>query len=446
MAKRSSLPPGPVHPAAIQTLHFGLRPYAFLEDCARRFGDVFTLRIVGLGTLVAFSRPEAIQEIFAVGSGAGSSTLAPLLGPRSLFALEGERHLAARRLVMPAFRGERMHVYGRLMREVTDRAVARWPLGRPFPAHRALQSVALDVILRAVFGMDEPERTARLRVRLLRFLALFDGRLGSLVMLPAFQLDLGRLSPWGRVRHRIRAIDALLFEEIARRRAEGDVGREDVLSLLAFARDERGGSLSDAALRDQMFALLLAGHETTATSMAWALDRILRRPDVVARIRSELGRVVGIGDLEPEHVAKLEYLDAVVKESARLHPVLPEVGRELEAPARIGGVDLPAGVTATAAVYLVHRRPDLWREPERFEPERFLGLRPSPFAYLPFGGGVRRCVGASFASYEMKVVLARILAQLDLELASGAEARVMRRAVACTPSRGVPIVVRARRS
>jgi cytochrome P450 len=436
-----SLPPGPESPPLFQTLHFGLRSYDFAAECGRRFGDAFTLRLLGLPPMVMFRRPEAIREIFELGTGSGSGLLGPLLGSRSLFELDDEGHARTRRLLMPPFRGQRMHLYGRLMQEIADASMDGWAVGRRLRAHSALQSIALDVILSAVFGLDEPALRARLRLRLLRFLSLFDNPATSAVMLPALQVDLGRFSPWGRVRRRIRDVDALLLQEIRRRREQGRRGREDVLSQLIFARDPHGDALSDAELRDQMFTLLLAGHETTATAMAWVLHRVLRRPDVLAKLRDELGALAG---REPcEEVGRLAYLDAVVKETLRLNPVIPEAGRRLGEARRVGGIELPAGSMPTASIYLAHRRPESWPDPDRFEPERFLGLRPSPFEFLPFGGGVRRCAGAAFASYEMKIVLARILSRARLRVAPGYRARVVRRAIACSPSRGLPVVVEA---
>jgi cytochrome P450 len=239
-----------------------------------------------------------------------------------------------------------------------------------------------------------------------------------------------------------REVDDMIFAEIARRRADR-ARRTDVLSLLVEARDEQGRPMTDRELRDEMMTLLLAGHETTATSIAWALHRLLESPDVLGRVRDELLRVVGRGPLAPTHVPKLEYLDAVTKEALRLNPILPAVGRHLAAPMRIGGRDLPAGATAAPCIYLAHRRPDSWTDPERFLPERFIDGRASPYAFFPFGGGGRRCLGAAFALYEMKVVLAEILRRVALRAAPGNRVRVVRRGLALAPSAGMPVVVDA---
>src|SRR5213592_1154157 len=228
------------------------------------------------------------------------------------------------------------------------------------------------------------------------------------------------------------------------RGAAGAGEGDDVLSMLVAARDDDGQAMSDEELRDQMVTLLLAGHETTATALAWAVHHIIENPDVLASIRTELDRELGDGPLHPGHVMRLEYLDAVVKETLRLRPVIGEVGRVLKRPMRIGGWDLPAGVEASPSIYLVHRRPDVWPDPERFDPQRFVGSRPSPYEFLPFGGGTRRCLGMAFALYEMKVVLAEVLRRVDLVRAPGYRMRMVRRAITFAPSEGMPVVVEKR--
>jgi cytochrome P450 len=337
-----------------------------------------------------------------------------------------------------------MQAYGRIMRETTDRVIDAWPIGRPFPIHASMQAITLDVILRAVFGVEEGARQTALRDALGRLIAFVTGPAAVLLFVPSLQRDRGPLTP-GRRFARLRSeVDALILAEISRRRTDVLAGREDVLSMLVEARDEDGLPMSDAELRDEMITLLLAGHETTATSLAWAFHRILARPDVLARLREELARVVGAGPVEPDHVSALEYLDAVVKETARLNPVVPNVGRRLQTPTRIGGHLLPAGAVAAPCIYLTHRRPDVWPEPHRFAPERFLGVRPSPYAFFPFGGGVRRCIGAAFATYEMKLVLAQVLSRVELRAAPGYRVHLVRRTVTLAPSGGVPVVVQAR--
>jgi cytochrome P450 len=236
----------------------------------------------------------------------------------------------------------------------------------------------------------------------------------------------------------------MLLDEIAHRRTAGTAGRTDILSLLLDARDEHGAPMRDEELLDEMFTLLMAGHETTATSLAWIFYHVLPRPDVREKLRAELDGVLGDGPVRAEHVPRLEYLEAVMKESARLTPVATNVIRRLHAPARIGGIDLPAGIKVSASIYGAHHRADLWPDPERFEPDRFLGTRPGPNTFFPFGGGVRRCIGAAFATYELKIVLAEVLSRVDLRIAPGYRMRPVLRAVTIAPSRGLPVVMEGR--
>jgi cytochrome P450 len=449
MPDAPTLPPGPTAPRFVQFLLDGFWPTRFMEGCARRYGDPFTIRFPWTPHLVFFSHPDAIRDIFTADpadlrAGEANVDLLPVLGQHSLLLLDGARHLRERRLMLPPFHGERMQAYGRIMREVTDRSIDAWPVGQPFPIHARMQGITLDVILRAVFGVEDGARQTELRDALTRLIAFVTSPAAVFLFVPSLQRDVGPLSPGGRFARLGRRVDALIYAEIARRRTEGPGGREDILSMLVEARDEDGRPMSDQELRDEMITLLLAGHETTATSLAWAFHRVLSRPDVLAKLRAEIAQVVGTGPVAPQHVSALEYLDAVVKETARLNPVVPNVGRRLRTPTWIGGHHLPAGVVAAPCMYLTHRRPDVWPDPERFDPERFIGTRPSPYAFFPFGGGVRRCIGAAFATYEMKVVLAQVLSRVELRAAPGYRVRLVRRTVTFAPSGGVPVVMEAR--
>lgn len=433
------LPPGPDAPPLLQAMRYVQWPIPFLEECARRFGGTFTVRLPGRPPLVLFSDPDAIREIFSgdpddLHAGESNAILEPLLGRHSLLLLDGSEHLHERRLVQPPFHGERMVAYGAVMQEIARRAIDAWPAGRAFAIQPEMQSITLDVILRTVFGLDEGPRMIELRRELVDLLAV-----SSNPQLLLASLQSGGGAPRGaaarplEARHRV---DALLFAEIARRRTRPDETRTDVLSLLLAARDESGAPLSDQALRDELVTLLVAGHETTATALSWAVHHLLTHPDVRARLAEE---VRGVDD--PLALSRLDWLDAVVKETLRLTPIVPMVGRRLTRPMTIGGHELPAGVTAAPSIVLAHRRPERWPDPERFAPERFLGTKPTPYEFLPFGGGVRRCVGAAFALYEMKIVLAEIVRRVELELQPGYEARVIRRSVTLAPSEGMPVVV-----
>ena len=442
----SELPPGPTAWPIVQLLRYARRPYGVMADAAQEFGSCYTIRGPGLPPMVVFSDPDAIKDIFTAdpdalhGGEAQGPFLGPLIGWNSLLLLDGARHRRERRLLMPPFHGERMQIYGRVIREIADRAIDRWPIGRPFRVHSEMQAITLDVILRAVFGLDEEHALARVRETILRALHLFEGPAAPFLGIPVLQHELGGLSPWGRFVRCKRDLRGILHEEITRRRTHGTAGRTDVLSMLVDARDEDGAPMTDDELFDEMFTILGAGHETTASSLAWTFCHVLPRPDVLDRIAAEHGRVVGDGSVEPEHLPRLEYLDAVIKETARLTPVATQTTRHLMVPTRIGQRDLPAGVNVSAAIYATHHRADLWPDPERFDPDRFLGTRPEPYTFFPFGGGERRCLGAAFASFEMKVVLAQVLARTRLRLTPGYRPSPMLRAITVAPSKGVPVI------
>jgi cytochrome P450 len=418
-----------------------------MEECARKYGDCFTIRFpTSPDPLVFFSDPDAVKEIFTgdpeqLRAGEANVIVRPFLGDYSLIVLDGVRHQRERRLMMPPFHGERMYVYGTVMREITDRTIDAWPVGQPFAIHPHMQQITLNVILRTVFGLAEDATLARLRTLLTDVLA---AGANPFMLIPWLQLDLGPYSPWGKQIRRRKEINQLLFAEFARRRSADLSGRDDILSMLMQARDEDGQPLSDQHLRDELMTLLVAGHETTATSLAWMLYRILSRPDVVEKLRTELQEVFGTDPVTPQHVNKLEYLDAVIKETQRLNPILPVVGRRLKTPTTIGGHTLPAGSVAMPCIYLTHRREDVWPQPNEFRPERFLGKKPTPWEFFPFGGGPRFCLGAGFATYEMKIVLAQVLSRTALRVASRRPIRVVRRSITFAPSEGMPVVVEKR--
>lgn len=354
------------------------------------------------------------------------------------------------------FHGERMRAYGDAMHDATSREIDRWPIGRAFPVHPSTQAITLEVIMRTIFGVGAADpQTASLRDALVRWTTLGLSRMGTALLLltpPERALDVraltttswGRFLPWAALVRAQAETTRRVREVIATRRREGTTGREDILSMLLDARDEAGEAMTDDQLHDEMLTLLLAGHETTATTLAWTLHHLLEHPAWLARVRAEVREVVGDGHVKPEHLDRLVLLDAAIKETLRLTPIIPMVGRVLAKPATIGGIDLPAGAVALASIYLVHRRADLWPDPRRFDPARFVGKKADPSTYFPFGGGARRCLGMSFASYEMKIVLATILARTELAAAPGRRIRIVRRGITFAPSGGMPIVVTAR--
>jgi cytochrome P450/predicted unusual protein kinase regulating ubiquinone biosynthesis (AarF/ABC1/UbiB family) len=421
------LPPGPPTPPLLQALRWLRWPIPFMEECGHAYGDTFTLHLPGRPPMVFMAHPDAIRDIFTgneddLRAGEANVILEPLLGQHSLLLLDGREHLHERRLMQPPFHGERMQAYGAVMAEITDQVVDGWPLGRRFAIHPEMQRITLEVILRTVFGLEEGDALVRLRRHLTELLAIVANPL----LVTGLQGN-GARSQALTLREQV---DAILYGEIARRRAAGATERTDVLALLLEARDESGQAMSDRHLRDELMTLLVAGHETTATALAWAFHHLLAHPPVLARALAELA--------VPD--SRLEYLDAVVKEALRLTPIIPLVGRRLDRSMRIGGHDLPAGVVAAPCIYLAHRRPQRWPEPERFDPTRFLDARPTPYEFLPFGGGVRRCLGMAFALSEMRIVLARVLPRVTLQTAPGYAARVVRRSITFAPSEGMPVV------
>jgi cytochrome P450 len=438
-----SLPPGPGRLGPIDVVRWVRNPFPVLAELQARHGDAFTVGLPGMPyPIVVVADPEVIKDVFALGpdeghAGKTNALLKPLLGEHSLFLLDGAAHLRQRKMMLPALHGERMHAYGRAMMALAHDSIDRWAVGEAFPAHDAMQAITLDIIIRTVFGIEAGPRFSALASVLAQML---DAGASPLLAFPFMQRDLGRFSPWGRFVRLARRSGEIIRAEIRRGRAAGAAARTDVLAMLLEARDEAGGSLSEDELHDELVTLLTAGHETTATALAWALRWILPDASLVAGLREE----IAVADGDPLRLAQLPLLDAAIKESLRLQPVIALVGRVLQKDKILGGLHLPAGAMVAPAVYLVHRRPSLYPEPERFYPQRFSAFKPAPSEWVPFGGGLRKCIGAAFATYEMKMVLAAMLPRVDARLASG-HVRTTRRGVTITPSDGLPIVVSARR-
>lgn len=435
----SALPPGPAEPPALQTARWLARPIAFMESCRRRFGDAFSVRFLGFQTpLVMVSDPEAIRALYSArehGLPPGrTAALRPVMGPRSVLLLEGAEHLARRRLMLPPFHGERMQAYEGVIREVARQDIAGWPLREPFALHPRMQAITLEVILRAVFGVTDPERRETLSRLLPQLLA--DTSSAGMQFGVLLARRFGRPGPLAGLEALTREIDdALLAEIAARRRDPGVEARTDILSMLTLARFDDGTGMDDREVRDQLVTLLLAGHETTATALAWTADLLLRRPDALARLVAEVDEDDGDA-----------YLRAVIQESLRLRPVVPLAGRRLASELRAGGLALPAGTDVTPAIWLVHTRPDLYPDPYAFRPERFLEQAPTTYGWIPFGGGVRRCLGAAFAELEMRVVLTEMLRTRGLEAASPAAEHATRRNVTLSPRHGTQVRVAQRRA
>ena len=403
-----------------------------MEDAARRYGDMFTLKIANEGTWVFISHPDAVKQVFTgdprlLHAGEANIVLLPVLGSHSVLLLDDDAHMAQRKLMLPSFHGERMRGYEQTMAEVAAREIERWPAGEPLPAWPTMQAITLEVIMRTVFGVRESERLERLGEALRDSLTIASQpvRMAMLAVLGP-----RRIADLGLVRAKLEPTDELIYEEIRSRRSAPDLAeRDDVLSLLLQARHDDGSEMSDKELRDELMTLLVAGHETSATALAWALDALTHHPHVLERLRGEIDS----GDDA--------YLEAVVKETLRLRPVIALVLRRLTEPMEIGGRMLPAGVTVAPCIYLLHRRPDVYDEPRAFRPERFLDKAPGTYTWIPFGGGVRRCLGASFAQFEMKIVLRELVSRLDIRAARAEPERRIRRAIVFAPERGGEVVV-----
>jgi cytochrome P450 len=424
-------PPGTRLPAVAQVGLYARDPLGFLIRFQRRYGDVFSVSFPFYRRLVYVADPALVKELFttspeqAHAGEANATVLEPALGPNSVLTLDEAPHMRQRKLLLPPFHGERIQRYGELIREVTLREMESWPVGEPFALRPHTQRITLAVIMRAVFGVHDEERLSRFE----RLIETFAARVNMVTAFPPLRRNLGRWSPWTRFAAAREALDAFVYEEIALRRAElagGSEEADDVLSLLMGARHDDGSPMSDAELRDELVTILGAGHETTATGLAWAMERLLRNPRALGRLRDSLGD----GD---------EYLDATIKETLRARPVIVDVARKLTAPKEIGGYELPAGTFVMAAIAALHYREDLFPNPEEFRPERFLDAKPDTYSWIPFGGGVRRCIGAAFAEYEMRIVLRAILERAELSAPDPKPEKVKVRNITLAPGRGTRV-------
>ena len=450
--RTTSLPPGPSSPTVVQTYRYARDPLPLLDECAARFGDIFTIRLLGAGAWVFVCSPPLLKALFTapadvVHAGeANSSVFGPISGTASVFTMDESQHLSRRRLLLPQFHGDRMQVYFDQIAGIATAAVARWPSHGWFSMHAETQQITLQTIIRAVFGIDAEQGDAKDLELVAALTALANDAVGSsLLITPVLQVDLGPWSPWGRVVRIIRRADRAMLREIARRRTAPDApDRQDILSLLLQVRYDDGAPLTERQVRDELAVMLMAGHETTGTALAWTFERILSLPHVEERLRAELDEVLAGEPLAAAHISRLEYLDAVIKESLRIRPIMPAGGARLvRQPLEIGGYVIPAGATLINGLYLLHRRPDLYPEPDTFKPERFLRKRViDPYEWTPFGGGIRRCLGMAFALFEMKVVIATVLSRARLRI-ERPHARVERRGFFLAPEHGPRVAVEA---
>jgi cytochrome P450 len=430
---RRQFPPGPRAPAIAQAVRYLRDPLGFLAGYQRRYGDIFTVRFPTFGRIVYVARPDLVKAVFTGAPSvfhageANATVLEPALGPNSVLTLDDAPHMRQRKLLLPPFHGERVRGYGELIVAMTRREMESWPVGEPFAMRPHTTRITLAVIMRAVFGVHDEDRLARFEV----LIDDFARRVGAITAFPFMRRNLGPLSPWGRFIRSRDALDEFIYEEIRRRRGEAGIEqRDDVLSLLLGARDEDGTPMTDQELRDELITVLGAGHETTATGLAWAVERLTRNPAVLAKLRRSLA------------AGEEEYLDATVKETLRSRPIIVDVARKLTAPATIGGYELRAGTFVLPAIAALHHRADIFPEPRQFRPERFLGTKVDNYAWIPFGGGVRRCIGAAFAEYEMRTILREFVQRADLRAVSAKPEPVRVRNITLAPARGTRVLLR----
>jgi cytochrome P450 len=426
------LPPGPPLPRAAQTAIWSRQARRMLFSCHERYGDIFTLKIAYEGTWVMLADPAAVKQVFTgdpsvYHAGEGNQILETFLGRNSILVLDEKPHMSQRKLLLPPFHGERMQGYEATMSEIAAREIDSWPTGTPYQLRPRMQAITLDIILRTVFGIREAEKLVELRDALRDFLDLTTN---PRLLLPVLLVGPGRVRHLGPFRRRIERVDRLIYREIAERRKAGNLEeRDDILSMLVAARHEDGSPMRDEEMRDELLTLLVAGHETTATSLAWAVERLSRHPEKLGRLRDEV------------EAGSEDYLTATIQETLRLRPVISIVIRRLTEPVEIGGYELPAGVSVTPCVYLVHRNPEIYPDPDAFKPERFLDNPPGTYTWIPFGGGVRRCLGASFAQFEMAVVLRELVKRREIRPAKPQSERVFRRAITETPRNNAEVIL-----
>ena len=428
-----ALPPGPRLPSALQTIGWWTRPTGFLDRCRRLYGKRFTVRLAAQDPFVMISDPDEIKQVFTAPAdvlhpGEGSRILEPIVGPNSILLLDEGAHMAQKKLVLPAFHGERMKGLEPMITEVAREQIASWPRGESAPIHPRMQELTMEVILAAVFGLRSGERLDALRQTLTEML---EFGLSPLSLLPPAQRAPFGLGPWAKfVKVRARA-NELIYAEINDRRERPDAGGSEIIGSFIDARHEDGSPMSDVEIHDELLTLLVAGHETTATQLAWALERLTREPDVQAR----LVEAVDEGDGEP-------YLTATIREILRHRPVLLNAApRTVKKPIEVGGIHYEPRVHLVASAWLVQHDPDIYPEPYAFRPERFLDRDPGTYTWIPFGGGRRRCIGASFAQMEMAIVLRELLRSTEVKAGAEGPEFTRRRAITAAPGRGAETVL-----
>ncbi|MEM1308856.1 MAG: cytochrome P450 [Cyanobacteria bacterium P01_H01_bin.153] len=435
----------------LQLANWIFRPLDYMEANYRKYGDLFFARW-GMFEWIFVNHPQAIKTMFSKDTskvmsapGDANAVLKPLLGEHSVIMLNGEQHRARRKLIMPPFHGERLKVYADLIYQITLEAMATLQVGQAFQARKLTQKITMRVILQAVFGLHEGDRCQRLEQLLAERLDMVSKPLAStVVFFPILRKDYGSWSPGAKIAHLSQEIDDLLYAEIRERRATVDASRNDILSLLIMARDEDGNGLSDVELRDELITLLVAGHETTATAIAWALYWVHHQPDILAKIRAEIAAAHASND--PMALTKLPYLEATCHETLRIYPIaMLTFPRRVQEPIELLGHPIAPGTMLVGSIYLLHHREDLYPQPQEFRPERFLERQYAAYEFIPFGGGARRCVGYALAMYELKIILGTLLTHFEFALASDLPAIPERRGITLGMKGGVEMVLHGQR-
>jgi cytochrome P450 family 110 len=391
--------------------------------------------------LIYFSSPAALEDIFTaqpgqISAGQGNQVLKVLLGEHSIVLLDGKKHRRQRQLLMPPFHGDRMRTYAQVIQDITKQATQQWAIGDTFAVRPLMQSISLQVILKTVFGLHTGSRYDKLQQSLSQMLDGFGSPIGAMFLFyPFLQQDWGAWSPWGRFLQQRQQVDELLYAEISDRRSQPDANRTDILALLLAAQDAEGQALSDEEVRDELMTMLFAGHETTASALAWAMYWIAQLPDVRTKLLAEFDAMDITTDFDPITISRLPYLSAVCQETLRLYPIaVSTFPRVVQQPMIVAGYALEPGTVIIPSIYLAHHRVQVYPEPQQFRPERFLERQFSPYEYLPFGGGDRRCIGSAFAMFEMKLVLFQLLLSWDLTLVNSKAVRPIRRGLTIAPS------------
>ncbi len=443
------LPSGPKTNKLSQNIQFISNPIAVLEENRRIYGKTFLIRLLSHPQCVVISDPVDIKQVFMDSTNklctgeVNALLFRPILGDGSVLNLDGKEHLFHRKLLLPSFQGERMQVYGELMAETAKKRILQWKKGEAFPLLEEARDITFSVILKAIFGMDESsEHFNALHKSLHAFIQEIIKPFSLMTLLnPFLHFNLGPLTPWAKMMKLRKQVDKYLFAEIEARKKINLESRTDILSLLLKTRDENGKALTDKEIRDEMLTLLMAGHDTSTMGISWAMYGILSNESVLKKLKEELQTILVHKEDLVSQLDKLMYLDAVIKEALRITPVVPYVTRLTKETYQLGEYTLPKDTIIMPSIYLAHRDANLWSEPEKFMPERFLNSSETPYSFLPFGGGIRRCIGAAFAQYEMKIIIAQMLLHTHLSLLKNYVPKPERKGVVLAPSGGLPVIL-----